>query len=146
MGDAKKAAATDHLPDRRDVWRQARYDLFETKDVQDNPTYSYAWIADQGGHFSLGFLPTYLLAGLLRVADPDYEWHSRESNAWIGLGVFGMWVVKELNDLRLAWRNARRSKSDFPFHKYELFLNIGTAWLFFAMGSAVAALSFWKPD
>lgn len=134
-----------HLPGPRDVWRQVRYDLFETKDVQDTPTYSYAWIADQGGHFSLGFLPTYLFVWVVAVAGPWLGFEAtRETNIWIAVGVFCIWVVKELNDLRLAWRNARRSQSDFKFNFYELLLNIGTAWLFFAMGSAVAALSFWK--
>jgi hypothetical protein len=142
MANSDDAGPSDiHLPYPSDVWRQVRYDLFETKDVQDNPTYSYAWVADQGGHFSLGFLPSYLFSWIATIL-----WGSDfERNIWIAVGVFCIWIVKELNDLRLAWRNARRSKSDFKFNFYELLLNIGTAWLFFAMGSAVAALSFWNP-
>jgi hypothetical protein len=141
MANSDNAGPSDiHLPYPSDVWRQVRYDLFETKDVQDNPTYSYAWIADQGGHFSLGFLPSYLFSWIAMIL-----WgYDFERNIWIAVGVFGIWVFKELNDLRLAWRNARRSQSDFKFNFYELLLNIGTAWLFFAMGSAVAALSFWN--
>src|SRR5690242_10942594 len=102
MGDDKKATADVHLPNRCDVWRQVRYDLFETKDVQDNPTYSYAWIADQGGHFSLGFLPTYLFAWIVTLAGHYGHFDTDGWNKWIGFGVFGIWVVKELNDYRLA--------------------------------------------
>lgn len=146
MGKPQTTAARDVLPDRRAVWRQVRYDLFETKDVQDTPTFSYTWMADQGGHFSLGFLPTYLFAWIVAILGDRFGFDTDGWNVWLGLGVFGIWVIKEMNDFRLAVRNATRSRSDFRFNGRELFLNIGTAWLFFAMGSAVASLSFVRLD
>jgi hypothetical protein len=145
MADLRKPPDEDVLPDRCAVWRQVRYDLFETKDVQDTPTFSYTWIADQGGHFSLGFLPSYLFSWIIATLGGWLSWDTQGWSVWIAVGVFLIWVVKELNDYRLAVRNARRSRSDFPFNRKELFLNIFTAWVFFAMGSAVAALSFINP-
>ena len=35
------------LLDRGTIWRVAKHDLFGTKDVQDSPTLSYVWLADQ---------------------------------------------------------------------------------------------------
>ena len=48
------------LPGVKEVWTQLWADLFG-KDVQDTATFSYEWVADQTGHFALGFELTYLL-------------------------------------------------------------------------------------
>ena len=32
------------------IWRQIKWDLFETKDVQDAITASYVWLEDEAGH------------------------------------------------------------------------------------------------
>src|SRR5262249_16594704 len=53
-----------HLPTWKEVGCQAYRDWFG-KDVQETPTVSYIWAADQFGHVGLGFQGTFLIAGLV---------------------------------------------------------------------------------
>src|SRR5262249_52175580 len=74
--------------------------------------------------------------GLVPGVDADVR------NVVTGFCVFGVWILKEVRDLTLASRAAKRSKSDFKFNSKEIWWNVFTAWIFFAMGSIVAVLSF----
>ena len=62
MSTGSRQLNEPHLPNLRDVLRQTYFDLLQTKDVQDNPTFTYTWLADQFGHFTLGFLPTFVIS------------------------------------------------------------------------------------
>src|SRR5947207_7102030 len=85
------------LPGPGVVVRQLYKDWFG-KDVQETPTVSYVWTADQFGHFSLGFTITYLFYWIAEWAWPaDRPW-------WTPLACGGLnlliWVVKEVQDFR----------------------------------------------
>jgi hypothetical protein len=54
------------LPDLKYVAQQAYRDWFG-KDVQETPTVSYVWTADQFGHFGLGFQITYALSWIAAI-------------------------------------------------------------------------------
>ena len=54
-------------PKLSELYHAAKQDLFGTKDVQNPITASYVWMADQLGHFTLGFVPTLIVSHLLAV-------------------------------------------------------------------------------
>jgi hypothetical protein len=126
----------------RAVLRQVLLDWFTTKDVQENPTLTYVWTADQFGHFSLGFLPAYLIAWIVT------SFTEVNSGVLVGIAaaIFCLWIVKELWDYRSEVKRATAAQSDFPFNSREIWWNVVTAWIFFAMGSLIAALSLIRPS
>src|SRR5262245_33982986 len=58
--DSVPGTQAPHLPTIAEVSQQTYRDWFG-KDVQETPTVSYVWTADQFGHFGLGFQITFLL-------------------------------------------------------------------------------------
>src|SRR3954463_15295926 len=86
------------LPGVREVFDQVVRDLFG-KDVQDTVTFSYEWVADQFGHFALGFEITLALSWVASLL--GYE--IGRVGLWIGLGVVLAFVLKEADDFRREW-------------------------------------------
>ena len=139
----------------RAILRQTYLDWFTTKDVQETPTVTYVWTADQFGHFGLGFLPTLVFAWIATwsFGVNETEWDLfglavvPRINFLVGIaiGVFCFWIGKELVDYRSEVKRATQAKSSFPFNSKEIWWNVFTAWIFFAMGSFVAGLSFLHP-
>ena len=75
------------------------------KDVQETPTVSYVWTADQFGHFSLGFTITYLFYWVATWALTKYEgWTPGDFPGWVpaacGGANFLIWLVKEIQGLK----------------------------------------------
>jgi hypothetical protein len=134
--------AAPRLPTLHDIRSQLVRDLFG-KDVQDTPTVSYAWTADQFGHLALGFEITILLSGLLTLL-PFKLWPIVAPAA-----TFTVFVLKEASDYVSARGKARDSHSDFPFDNAEILWNIVTALFYIALGIAVAGtlivLGPWQP-
>jgi hypothetical protein len=128
------------LPGVREVFDQAIRDLFG-KDVQDTVTFSYEWLADQFGHFGLGFEITLALswiAALLGYTGPKVGF-------WLGLAVVLAFVLKEADDFYREWKKAREAKSIFQFNGLEIFYNTFTAVFYIAMGAIVAAFGLLNP-
>ena len=94
------------------VWTQFWRDLIG-KDSQRGVTLTYSWLANQFGHFSLGFIPTYIV--YLFIVDPGNKQASAQAAAfWVG----GAWIVFETYNLLGPLLLRRRFKSiASPFRK-----------------------------
>ena len=116
------------------------------KEVQAGYTYTYIWMTNQLGHFTLGFLPTLLVAWIIESA-----WH------WFGnsqpvplryLLVFPaalavIWALKEVRDVVVAEKDAK--KGTFPVDSSDLWKDAGTAVFFFWSGIIPATLGLFNP-
>ncbi len=123
------------LPGVKAVVSQVIRDLFG-KDVQDTVTFSYEWVADQFGHFALGFEITIALTW----AAIQFGYSQSRAGLWLGLAVVAVFVLKEADDFRRQWMKARQSKSVFRFNGLEIFFNTFTAVFYIALGAIVAGL------
>jgi hypothetical protein len=130
-----------HLPGLIEVAKQASHDLFNTKDVQDTPTVSYAWMADQFGHFALGFEITYLLSWFALYLG----W--RDPRVFVGLAVavVFVFVVKELIDYFSKRQQAIDANSIFKFNRGEILFNVWTAQAYISFGAGVAGAALARP-
>jgi hypothetical protein len=123
-----------------DLLAQAKADLW-SKEVQTGYTVTYTWMANQLGHFALGFIPvfiflwTWLASGLF----PGLPLPAIIPAAWL------LWFVhKEYGDVRAAIQDAAAGNV-FPFDKRDVVLDAATAVYFFAAGLAVAAADLAAP-
>ncbi len=73
--------------DRR---KQLKYDLIG-KDSYRGVTLSYAWLANQTGHFCLGFVPALLVFTVLKSVNHNIS----KSALWAGFGVSIFWICFE---------------------------------------------------
>lgn len=132
-----------HLPTPKEIWKQARHDWFG-KDVQETPTVSYVWTADQFGHVGLGFQITFLFAGLALLSNLSTPW-----TLTIAAAVnFAIWVTKEIYDYIRERKKATAAESVFPFNGKEILWNVFTALFYILVGAIVAgAIPFgvWSP-
>src|SRR5262249_41387929 len=134
----------------RRVFVQVCHDLYGTKDVQDAITATYVWCADQIGHLTLGFVPTLLLCWAWRgIWELVRSWvcpSCGEGGGWWQVGyvvvaglVFAYWVYKEMTDYHDTF--ARRGNV-FPFDSSDIWWNVETALLYFAIGGLLALAAF----
>jgi hypothetical protein len=130
-----------HLPTTVEIFTQAYHDLFG-KDVQETPTVSYVWMADQLGHFGLGFEITYLMTWIASVAFAFNGWPAALVCGALNLSI---WVVKEVFDYRRELRRSRLAKSVFEFNSREIWQNVATALFFIGVGVVVAVLAAYSP-
>jgi hypothetical protein len=133
-------AGIPQRPTLRDVACQAWRDWFG-KDVQETPTVSYVWTADQFGHFGLGFQITFALTWVIGLFGHDgLTWK-------LGLGATNLviWLAKESIDYVREKRIARVAQSIFSFNGRELIWNIVTALIYIGAGIVVATASFIGP-
>lgn len=119
-------------PSLMDVMKQLRYDWFG-KDVQQTPTVSYVWTADQFGHVGLGFQITFVFGWII-------AWLLTDLPAWqtalIAAGLnMALWTVKEVRDIR---RERKRQGPLFPLNIKELWWNVATALFFIGAGAVIA--------
>ncbi|RDJ26900.1 hypothetical protein DWF00_01605 [Bosea caraganae] len=125
-------------PSLKDVVKQLRYDWFG-KDVQQTPTVSYVWTADQFGHFGLGFQITYLVGWLLAWIFPAMpSWKTAVIAAVLNLA---LWIVKEVLDIV---RERKRQGPLFPLNSRELWWNVATALFYIGAGAIVAGAAGWS--
>jgi hypothetical protein len=131
------------VPDLRQIATTAYHDWFG-KDVQETPTVSYVWTADQFGHFGLGFQITFLLGWIAAWAG-----YSTSTTLATMAGVnIAVWVIKEAFDYLRERKKAAAATSEFPFNGMEILWNIVTALFYIAAGAVVAgAAAFypWRP-
>ncbi|WP_018618239.1 ATP-binding protein [Spirosoma luteum] len=74
----------------KDILRQLKEDLIG-KDSHRGVTFTYSWLANQFGHFSLGFIVTLILHAILRGFDCVHH----PANGAAG-GVAAFWLIFEL--------------------------------------------------
>ena len=124
-----------HLPTWKEVGLQAWHDWFG-KDVQETPTVSYIWTADQFGHVGLGFQITFLLAGLAL-------WWFKYSGSYLlakAAIINGcIWTLKEIVDYIREHKRAKAAAGPFPFNAKEIIKNVLTALFYIFIGAGVAA-------
>jgi hypothetical protein len=129
------------LPTLRDVGCQAYHDWFG-KDVQETPTVSYVWTADQFGHFGLGFQITYLMGWIaILLGHPSKA-------VLVGCAVANVlvWVVKEAFDYVREVKKAKEAQSIFTLNSGEILWNAVTAVFYIATGAIVAGAAVVGPQ
>src|SRR5262249_23484838 len=125
------------------ILTQMYHDLFG-KDVQETPTVSYTWAADQFGHFGLGFQITFLLGWISKILG----YSDNTTLALLAVANIAIWVVKEGFDFAREQRKAKQARSVFRFNGLEILWNVITALFFIATGAAVAGVAVfgsWPP-
>jgi hypothetical protein len=123
---------------------QAKADLW-AKEVQTGYTVTYAWMANQLGHFALGFIPVYFLIWLA-LASTLVDWiksqFGEDSLLWAQFIIPVLWlawfVYKELGDIKDAIKDAKAANV-FPMDISDVRRDAATAVYFFAAGIAVAS-------
>lgn len=133
-----------------ELLKQAKADLW-AKEVQTGYTVTYAWMANQLGHFALGFIPVYFLIWLA-LASGLVHWLSdhfgKESLRWSQFLVPVAWLLwfiyKEWGDVKEAVADARKDNV-FPMDAGDVRRDAYTAVYFFAAGIAVACADLVAP-
>lgn len=78
------------LISRKQILAQLKRDLIG-KDAYRGVTLTYAWMANQFGHFSLGFIPTFILYTIFLA-----KTHMSHPEIWAAVAVWGAWLLFEL--------------------------------------------------
>jgi hypothetical protein len=120
----------------RDMFRQLKADLIG-KDSHRGVTFSYAWLANQFGHISLGFIPTFILYILLpsRLSKHD-------AAIWSATIVSVFWLLFETYNFLGPLLSKRKSQSKvlfIPKNKYTF----EPAWKNIAFDTFTDLLFFW---
>jgi hypothetical protein len=139
-GDVPLFTGASQLPPFgiRRVWQQVKWDLFETKDVQDAITASYVWLEDEAGHIELGFVFTILMCWVASLI------LGAVSVAFVAVAAVPLlfFAYKELRDRKLS---KARWGGVFKFDSQDLEWNVETAVFAFAVGAFFAFTPFlWK--
>jgi hypothetical protein len=103
------------------IYQQFNRDLIG-KDSYRGITLTYAWLANQFGHFSLGFIPTVVLHFFLNSSNPSIVWFFSllkfnlplaNAEYWSAFLVWGAWILFEAyNFLKpLLWKKPSRKKA-----------------------------------
>ena len=117
-----------------DIRRQLLADLIG-KDSHRGVTLTYAWLANQFGHFSLGFIPTLLIYRLFLLWMNDHQ-----AAIWAPVSVGLFWLVFETINF-LGPLLSRRSRLSKPASQHkEVF---PPAWSNIAFDTATDVLYFW---
>ena len=111
------------------------------KDSYRGVTLTYAWLANQFGHFSLGFIPTILIYKALAPTQVYAEY-------WAAFGVWSAWILFELfNFLKpLLWNKSSKRKvlSDGKYIFQPAWFNVAfdtvTDLIYFGMGALLASV------
>ncbi|RZK79915.1 MAG: ATP-binding protein [Pedobacter sp.] len=122
------------------IFQQLNRDIIG-KDSYRGVTLTYAWLANQFGHFSLGFIPTILLYNILAPKMPNAEY-------WATFSVWAVWILFEIyNFLKpLIFHKVSKRKAlgtgDYTFQ--PAWLNVAfdtvTDLVYFGMGALFAGL------
>ena len=110
----------------RDLWTEVGNQVTGS-DIESGYSYVYSWLANQFGHFMIGFAGT-ILVGWLFVgvvglfSGVDYLWRWPWAGTAVAIGWFVIWVLKEwlvdvasaLRDLHFAERQRHALLRDAP--------------------------------
>ena len=134
---------TNRVVTLKDVLQQVWADWTD-KEVQAGYTYTYIWMANQLGHFTLGFLPTYLVSwGILWISGRGIEDVYCKYLLWFPLLLAVGWAAKEIWDVARAVKSA--SGHAFPVDRADLWMDAGTAVFFFWCGIVTATVGLRYP-
>eukprot|EP01133_Synstelium_polycarpum_P017858 gene17858-21291_t len=113
------------------------------KDSYRGVTLTYTWLANQFGHFSLGFIPTILIYALIKDR-PALHY----PELWASLGVWSAWILFELYNflgpllLKTSTRREALKNTDYTFS--PAWANVAfdtiTDLAYFGMGAIAASL------
>ncbi len=131
------SSSTEPLITSQQVRGQLVKDLIG-KDSHRGVTLTYTWLANQFGHFSLGFIPTWIFTVLL----------GKESSIRVVIGVSAVWLLFEAYNLIGPIWLRRRFKSIVRFRQKVCFepdtrnlaYDTTTDLVFFWLGSCTAGL------
>lgn len=122
----------------KEITDQVRHDLVG-KDVQDTPTYSYVWMADQLGHIALGWFSAVLVFWLVKMV-VSVRWIHRVLHVKTGHRIalvlalavpLLLWGFLEISYRRKALSQA---KGYFPIDDDDLKKNVKVALAYFYVG------------
>lgn len=120
----------------KDYGIQLKNDLWSKESVTGY-TYSYTWMANQLGHFSIGYVPTFLLITIAHIL-------FGQSYYFILLSLFPiiLMLLKEYSDVLNEKKRDKNTPGVFPLNITELWQNALTAVWFTVVGSFVAASTY----
>jgi hypothetical protein len=115
------------------IFRQLKADLIG-KDSYRGITLTYAWLANQFGHFALGFIPVLVLYTILRsIYEPDPHPY------WSALIIAGFWLLFEIYNFLGP---LLKKKTDYRFTPawWNVAFDTATDLVFFWIGTVSAAI------
>lgn len=122
---------------RKDVLQQIKADLIG-KDSHRGITLTYAWMANQFGHFSLGFIPAFLLFRWLSKTYPPYT-----AATWSPFIIALFWLAFETYNFLGPLLTKRPSRSKFVFIPGKEKRKFAPAWANIAFDTFTDLLFFW---
>lgn len=103
------------------IFKQLKDDLIG-KDAYRGVTLTYAWLANQFGHFALGFIPSMILYQVFKLKD------IYEDPMIISLFVFVFWGSFEMINFLGPLLIEKKSKNEFPFFKVKKNYTFNPRW------------------
>jgi len=119
-----------------DILRQLKADLIG-KDSYRGVTLTYSWLANQFGHFSLGFIPTFILYIYFREHTSIYE-----KELWAAVIISAAWLAFESYNFLGPLLLKRRSGSNLVFTGGAKY-NFHPAWGNIAFDTFTDLCFFW---
>lgn len=127
---------------RKDILLQLKRDLIG-KDAYRGVTLTYSWMANQFGHFSLGFIPTFILHKILLS-----KTEIKQAEIWAPLIIWGCWILFELFNflgpllLNKTIKKSASGKTTYIFNPEwaNLAFDTLTDLCFFGMGALACSL------
>src|SRR5262249_33558356 len=92
----------------KDVLHQLKEDLIG-KDSYRGVTLTYSWLANQFGHFSLGYVPTLILYSILKRTRIDKPFF------WAAVIICGVWLLFETYNFLGPLLLKKHSRSNLLF-------------------------------
>jgi hypothetical protein len=121
---------------RKDIFEQLKSDLIG-KDAHRGITLTYAWMANQFGHFALGFIPTFIIYTVLT------KYYSGNNVAlWSAVIISGAWLLFEIYNFLGPLLKNKHSKSKLLFVAGETYI-FKPAWGNIAFDTATDLIFFW---
>ncbi|GAC1438198.1 MAG: hypothetical protein NVSMB63_01440 [Sediminibacterium sp.] len=116
----------------KDILRQLKYDLIG-KDSYRGVTLTYTWLANQFGHFSLGFIPAFLAYTIMNdhgcTNDPAF---------WASLGTWLLWILFELYNFLGPLLVSHKGRYVFTPDWLNIAFDTVTDLIFFGLGAFCA--------
>ncbi len=127
---------------RREIIEQLKRDLIG-KDSYRGVTLTYSWLANQFGHFALGFIPTVVIYHFIK-AKPQISY----PELWASLGVWSAWLLFEIYNflgpllLKIPTKRKALSKGEYTFNPswFNLAFDTLTDIIYFGIGAIAASL------
>ncbi len=123
----------------KDILRQLKYDLIG-KDSYRGVTLTYSWLANQFGHFGLGFIPAYFTYVILANRNTAH------AGLKAALIIWGIWIAFETYNCVKPILFSHLKTAVFPAPWSNIIYDVLTDLSFFGMGAfAATVLSDYSP-